>query len=254
MTNPADPKSPVAPGAPPGPRDRAPAPRSETGAIESFLHEAKVAATRAAEPRGRLVFALDATMSRQPTWDLACRIQGQMFEQTAEIGGLDVQLVYFRGFAECRASRFVRDPRSLTDLMSRIACQGGHTQIRRVLEHVRDESGRQRIGALVYVGDAMEETLDHLCARAGEVALRGVRAFMFQEGHDPAAESAFREVARLTGGAYARFDLAAAGQLAALLRTAATYAAGGFPALERLAAREGGEARRLLGQMGAKGA
>ena len=231
--------------------DRAPvAPRSAPGDVESFLTEARIAGARAAQPRGRLVFALDATMSRQPTWDLACRIQGQMFEATAGIGGLDVQLVYFRGFAECRSSGFVADPRSLTALMTRISCQGGHTQIRRVLEHVRDETANARIGALVYVGDAMEETLDHLCARAGEIALRGVRAFMFQEGQDPAAEAAFREIARLTGGAYARFDLASAHQLAALLRTAAAYAAGGFPALERLAAREGGEARVLLGQMG----
>ena len=33
--------------------------------------------------RGRLIFALDATASREPTWDRACRIQGEMFEATA---------------------------------------------------------------------------------------------------------------------------------------------------------------------------
>ena len=56
---------------------------------------------------GRLIFALDATMSRQPTWDIACKLQGEMFETARALGGLDVQLVYFRGFGECRASRLV---------------------------------------------------------------------------------------------------------------------------------------------------
>jgi hypothetical protein len=57
----------------------------------------------------------------------------------------------------------------------------------------------------VFVGDAMEETLDKLSAGAGELALRGVPAFMFQEGYDPVCEQPFREIARLTRGAYCRF-------------------------------------------------
>lgn len=222
---------------------------AERARVDAFLAEASVAQARATGDRGRLVFALDATMSRQPTWDLACRLQAEMFSTTASIGGVDVQLVYFRGLAECRASGWVADARALTDLMTRITCQGGHTQIQRVLEHVRDETDRGRVRALVYVGDAMEETLDTLCAVAGTLSLKGVRAFMFQEGHDPAAETAYREIARLTGGAYARFDAAAPGQLCELLRAAAAYAAGGRAALVALASRDGGEARRLLGQV-----
>jgi hypothetical protein len=222
---------------------------TEKAAIDQFLSQARSVQSRSNAPRGRLAFALDATMSRQPTWDIACGVQSEMFKATSAIGGLDVQLVYFRGFAECRASRWVGDATSLTSLMNRIACQGGHTQIRRVLEHVRDESRAARIGALIYVGDAMEEPLDTLCAIAGEISLLGVKAFMFQEGRDPVAEKAYREIARLTGGAYARFDVTAPGQLAELLRSAAAYAAGGRAALEALADRHGGEARRLIGQM-----
>ena len=138
-----------------------------------------------------------------------------MFGTAAAIGGLDVQLVYFRGFSECRASRFVADARALTSLMTQIRCQGGHTQIRRVLEHVRKEAGQGKVGALIYVGDAMEEHLDEICGMAGEIGLLGVKAFMFHEGGDPVAEKAFRELARLTGGAYARFDASAPGQLRA---------------------------------------
>ena len=218
-------------------------------AVDAFLRDAnRLAPATAAGPRPRLVFALDATMSRQPTWDLACRVQGDMFATTSSIGGLSVQLVYFRGFDECRASRFVVEPRALTDLMGQIQCRGGHTQIGRVLRHVRDEGRRAPVKALVYVGDAMEEPLDDLCAAAGELGLLGIKSFMFHEGHDPVAAQGFQEIARLTGGAYARFDANAPGSLAALLRAAAAYASGGVAALERLAAREP-QAQALLTSM-----
>ena len=121
--------------------------------------------------RGRLVFALDATMSRQPTWDAACRLQAQMFQEAGSIGGLDVQLVYFRGLNECRTSDWVAQPERLGALMEKIDCRGGHTQIGKVLKHVRKESEKRRVQALVYVGDAMEEPIDDLCAAAGELGL-----------------------------------------------------------------------------------
>jgi hypothetical protein len=217
--------------------------------IETFLDEAKrLAPVSAGDERPRLVFALDATMSRQPTWDLACRLQGDMFNAVGQVGGLAVQLVYFRGFDECRASRWVADARALRDLMTRIGCRGGHTQITRVLRHTCTETRRSAVKALVYVGDAMEEPVDDLCAVAGELGLLGVKVFMFHEGQDAVAANAFREVSRLTGGAYARFDANAPGTLSDLLKAAAIYAAGGMAGLTMLA--EGNrEARRLLTSM-----
>jgi hypothetical protein len=244
MAGERDKTTPVAPGA----KEAAAAtPRVE---IDAFIRRAHTLAPPA-EPgvRGRLVFALDATMSRQPTWDTACRLQGEMFREAAALGGLDVQLLYFRGLNECRASRWVSDGAGLGDLMARIDCRGGHTQIRKVLNHVRKESDAARVQALVYVGDAMEEAIDDLAAAAGELGLRGMPAFVFQEGHDPVAEQAFREIARLTRGAYCRFDLSAAHELSELLRAAAVYAAGGVKALADLSARRGAGARKLLAQM-----
>jgi hypothetical protein len=222
---------------------------SSGGMIDSFLAQAKDLGPATGGERARLVFALDATMSRQPTWDLACRLQGEMFETAAGIGGLAVQLVYFRGFDECRASKWVVQPRALTDLMTQIACRGGHTQIRRVLRHVKGEAERAPLKAFIYVGDAMEEPIDDLCAAAGELGLLGVKGFLFHEGADPIAGRAFGEVARLTGGAYARFDASAPQSLAGLLRAAAAYASGGTGALVRLAAGDS-EARKLLTAMG----
>ena len=37
-------------------------------------------------------------MSRQPSWDLALELQADMFKAVKAVGGLDVQLVYFRGY------------------------------------------------------------------------------------------------------------------------------------------------------------
>ena len=189
-------------------------------------------------------------MSRQPTWDMAQSIQGEMFRTTAAQGGLDVQLVYFRGFGECRASRFVSGGEGLGALMSRISCQGGRTQIGKVLGHALQESRGARVGALVFIGDAMEERLDALAATAGELGLLGVKAFMFQEGQDANVRHAYREIARLTGGAYAAFDAAAPRRLAELLAAAAAYAVGGRLELERRAGEGEGAARLLLSQIG----
>ena len=223
----------------------APAKPSSRGDIDAFLRQARTLAP-AGEGRGRLIFALDATMSRQPTWDTACRLQAEMFEEAGKVGRLDVQLVYFRGFDECRASRWVGDARALRELMTGIDCRGGHTQIGKVLAHARRETEKRKVAALVYVGDALEEPIDGLAAKAGELGLLGLRAFVFQEGRDPLVERGFREVARLTGGAYARFDANAAGELAALLRAVAAYAAGGLKALQTSG---GAGSRLLLGQL-----
>jgi hypothetical protein len=237
---------------PPTPTDRsrAPAPASTRADIDSFLAKVKeLAPTTAPGRRGRLIFALDATMSRQPLWDTACKLQADMFREAAAIGGLDVQLVYYRGLSECRASRWVSHAERLGALMERIDCRGGHTQIGRIIAHARRETQAVKVQALVFVGDAMEEKLDELCHAAGELGLLGVPAFMFQEGDDPITEQAFREIARLTRGAYCRFDPGAAHQLAELLRAAAAYAAGGMRALADLSARRQAGAVKLIEQM-----
>jgi hypothetical protein len=238
--------------------EKTPVPKSEPGVPETrssdtevadFLRTLKTLANKGpAADRGRLVFAMDATMSRQPTWDMALQLQAEMFKEVSAIGGLDVQLVYFRSYDECRASPWVSDTQALAKLMTGIRCLGGFTQIRKILLHARRESEKRKVDALVYVGDCMEEEIDHLAALAGELGLLGVPAFMFQEGHDQKAETAFREIARLTKGAYCRFDAGSAQQLRELLRAVAAYAAGGRQALEDLG-KQGSQARLLLEQL-----
>jgi hypothetical protein len=218
--------------------------------VADFVRRMKEIGPHIGTGPGRLLFAMDATMSRQPTWDMALALQADMFRAVKAIGGLDVQLVYFRGAGECRASKWVSDPEALAALMTRVSCAGGYTQIGKVLSHARKESAAKPVNALVYVGDCMEEDIDDLCGRAGELALLGVPVFLFQEGKDARAERAFREIAKLTRGAYCAFDAGSAAQLRDLLQAVAVYAAGGRKALEALSSHTSGAgARRLLQQM-----
>ena len=152
-----------------------------------------------------------------------------MFQEVASIGGLSLQLVYYRGFDECKASDWITNSAILVQKMSAIDCLGGTTQIGRVLTHAKNETTKEQVAALVFVGDAMEESPDTLVAKAREL---GIPTFMFQEGDDPLARSTFQEIARATGGAYARFDAGAAKQLGELLRAVALFATGGLKALE----------------------
>jgi hypothetical protein len=217
--------------------------------IDAFLGQVRALdPTVKAGQRGRLLFALDATMSRQPTWDQACQLQAEMFREAASAGGLDLQLVYYRGLAECRASGWVANPERFGELMSRIDCRGGQTQIGKILAHAQRENDRFKVGALVFIGDAVEENIDELCKGAGELGLRGIPTLMFQEGDDPLCEHAFREIARLSRGAYCRFAPGAAHELAELLRAAAAYAAGGMKALAALRGRSA-HATKLIDQM-----
>lgn len=217
--------------------------------VDAFLDAARKKPVKISSGRGRLIFALDATMSREPTWDLAQQLQAEMFSTAATCGGLDIQLVYFRGFNECRASRFMADGAGLKNAMQKISVRGGQTQIGRVLRHIRAEQAETPVGAFVFIGDSMEENPDDLARVAGELGLHGVKGFFFQEGDNAKAASCFKDLARLTGGAYAVFDRSAPGRLAGLLKAAAAYAAGGFTALEARARDGEAEARLLLKQM-----
>jgi hypothetical protein len=231
-------------------RDKLPA-KSSSAEVSEFLDKlARTPAVRPAGGRGRLIFAMDATASREPSWDRACHIQGQMFEETANLGGLEVQLVFYRGFGECRASPWVSSSRDLVAKMTAVRCLGGQTQIARVLKHAIAETKKAKVNALVFVGDCMEEDVDVLCHSAGQLGVLGVPCFMFHEGSDPIARSAFTQIAKLSGGAYCSFDAASAHMLRELLSAVAVFAAGGRRALEDYGNRAGAEVRLLAGQIG----
>jgi len=230
--------------------DHLPTQKSASTAIDSFLDDLnKTPVPFAGGQGGRLLFAMDATASREPSWDMAARIQNEMFEATRDIGGLAVQLAFFRGFGEFKVSGWQSDPKAIHRLMNGVFCLAGQTQVEKVLKHARNEATRSAVRAVVYVGDCFEENLDHVGQVAGELGLLGVPVFMFHEGHDPDGERAFRHIAKLSGGAYAHFDAASAELLKKLLGAVAVFAAGGRGALDAYAKVQGGDVLKITDQM-----
>lgn len=218
-----------------------PAERSSPQEITQFLQKSRAIA-QIAERQPRLMFAVDATASRQPTWNHATRLQQEMFLASGKVASLAVQLCYFRGFSEFQASRWLTDSAALADLMGRVRCEGGHTQITRLLKHAQAEHRKTAVRALVFIGDAVEESPDTLCNLAGQCGILQLPLFLFQEGADRSVEQTFRTMAKLSRGAYARFDTSSADTLAGLLGAVASFATGGRAALEK----RGGDSAKLL--------
>jgi hypothetical protein len=230
--------------------DKLPTKTSSDAELQAFLRKVATTPVRTTPGgRGRLIFSLDATASRQPTWDQACQLQAQMFQETASLGGLEVQLSYYRGFGEFETGDWTIDSKVLTREMIGVYCLAGETQIGKVLRHAVQETKKKRVNALVFVGDALEEDIDKLGAVAGELGLLGVPAFLFQEGGDAIADFAFGQIARLTGGAHCRFDAGSAKMLRELLSAVAVFAAGGRKALENHARERGGAVLQIAHQM-----
>ena len=241
------------------PSTRATLPSTRSGSTgltefrERLLATAQARAVQAPLGRGRLIFALDATASRMPTWDHAARIQGEMFEATAALGGLDVQLCYYRGFAECKVSRWLSTAGELHRVMRGVSCLGGETQIERVLTHTIRQATSAHLGALIFVGDAVEEKVDRLCQLAGELGRYQVPLFMFFEASDdpdaPHSLAVFQELARLTRGDCLSFNLQSAANLKELLGAIAVFATGNTSALLAYGQKKGGEVLRLTSRL-----
>lgn len=221
---------------------------SERTSIDAFIDQVRSLPARAGN-QGRLIFALDATASREATWDQASDLQSELFRATQDLGGLSIQLCYYRGFREFKATGFVSQTNQLLKLMSQVSCQGGITQIERVLRHALQETRAEPVKALVFIGDCCEESIDELCHAAGELGMLRTPVFMFQEGDDPHARAVFKQVSALSGGAYVPFDRASPQMLKELLGAVAVYASGGAKALKDYSSRSSSEVKRLTRQI-----
>jgi len=224
--------------------------QSSSADVQNFLLKvARTSKTMTSGYGGRIIFAMDATASREASWDRASNLQGEMFHEAALKGGLEIQLVYFRGFGEFQASSWTTESEKLLGLMTAVSCRAGETQIKKVLRHVLTETKKQSVDALIYIGDSIEEDIDGLGAVAGELGLLGVPTFLFQEGENQIAEFGFRQISKLTNGAYCRLDANSAKTLRELLRAVANYAVGGRLALEEMAKKEGGSILQIAKQL-----
>ncbi len=223
----------------PKPPSKHPAKKSNQHQISEFLTQAGQLQVQAKEVSGRLIFAIDATASRQPSWDRASQLQAEMFQATKHAGigegkhkgGLAVQLCYYRGLNEFHYTPWCFESETLLTEMTRVQCLGGYTQIKKVLAHAIEENKQHKLNALVFIGDALEENIDQLCQLAGKLGILQCPIFIFQEGYDAGVAKAFTQIAHLSGGAYHAFNESSADELAALLSAVAVYATGGKEAL-----------------------
>lgn len=219
-------------------------------AVDAFTREvASLPPKSAGGGRGRLLFAMDATASREPTWDVASTQQGEMFVAASEIGGIEVRLAFYRGFDEFKVGRWTSDGRELARLMGAVRCLAGRTQIARLLRYAAEQRRESRLDAVVFVGDCCEEDVDEVGHEAGQLGLLGLPVFVFQEGDDRVASRLFPQIAKLTRGAYCKFDRSSPEQLKRLLGAVAAYAAGGRAALLKYGKQQGGAAALLTNQM-----
>ena len=223
---------------------------SGKAAIDAFVKQVRsMPAAKTGGERGRLMFAMDATASREPTWDRACKIQGDMFSTTSSLGGLEIQLCYYRGYDEFDSSPWLTSTDELLKRMTGVSCRGGYTQIEKVLQQAIKQTRQKKVQALVFVGDCMEEDVDRLCHLAGELGVLGVPVFIFHEGDELTAQRAFKQITRLTRGAYCSFDAGSAAQLRDLLSAVAVYAAGGRKALRDFSQNRGEVVKKLTRQL-----
>ncbi len=230
--------------------DKTPTTRPTSSNVAEFLKKAAQVQVRAPDGKnGRLIFAMDATASRGPTWAQAMGIQTEMFQEAASVGGLDVQLAYYRGMMDFGASPWLGNAERMITLMRGVSVMAGNTQIERLLRHAAEEAKRGKVNAMVFIGDAVEESADQIAAAAGQLALRGVPVFIFHEGGMEPAGAVFRQIAQITKGAYCSFDASSAQQLRDLLKAVAIFAAGGRKALENYSKKAGGVVLKLTQQV-----
>lgn len=208
--------------------------------IRSFIRQGAEEQKR----QGRLIFSVDATGSREAAWQMATKLQRDLF---ATATGLLAQCVYFGGGRGCRASAWCANGNALADFMAGVRCEVGWTEYEKVFQHVRGETDKYPIRAVVLVGDCCEEPRDKLVGYAQRLKEKRVKVFVFyeaqqavvqqnetqapsikpQEVWDADATGTFQAIAVATEGVYATFDAGSAERLKQLLQGAARYAATG---------------------------
>lgn len=189
---------------------------------------ALLAAATTPRRRPRMVFAFDATASREAAWDVARRTTDSIFR--ALPGQLDVALAVHGGDTMHTFTGFLPDPAALRDKAASIRCEAGRTRLVDIMERTRDSAD---VRVCLYIGDLFEEEEETAYAAADALRLRACRVIILQDGTDERSARVFREIARRTGGALIPFDADAIERIRELLEAVSVLAVGGVRLLEQ---------------------
>jgi hypothetical protein len=194
-------------------------------ALPAALGRAEPPAETDTPTRPRLVFAVDATASREPAWAAARQVTDTLVK--ALPGELDVALAVHGGSRVHTFTAFTSDAATLRDRAAGVVCQAGMT---RLLPILSTSLKRPAIRVVVYIGDVYEESVAQGRRLADAMGVHGTKLIVLHDTADPAARrdaEIFWDLAKRTGGCVLPFDASASGKLRDLLAALAVYAVGG---------------------------
>jgi hypothetical protein len=199
--------------------------RPTATALRSALGNAEPPPETGTPPRPRLIFAVDATASREPAWAAARQVTDALVK--ALPGELDVALAVHGGSRVHTFTAFINEANTLRDRAAGVSCQAGMTRLLPILSASLKHPG---IRIVIYVGDVFEESLLQGRRLADLMSAQKTKLIVLHDTADPGARrdaEVFWDLAKRTGGCVLPFDASAPGRLRDLLSAVAVYAVGG---------------------------
>jgi hypothetical protein len=206
---------------------------SPAAALFSVLRHAEPPMETITPARPRLVFAVDATASREPAWAAARQVTDALVK--ALPGQLDVALAVHGGSRVHTFTPFTSNAATLRDRAAGVACQAGMT---RLLPILSTSLKHPAVRVVIYIGDVFEESVIQGRRLADNMGQRGTKLIVLHDTADPAARldaEVFWDLAKRTGGCVLPFNASASGRLRELLSAVAVYAVGGETLLQERA-------------------
>src|SRR5262249_42721485 len=198
----------------------------------------------------RVILAL-ANFARSG-WDRAKVLQRAVFKAAAG-SGLEMKFAFYggddaAGVRRCRiTTRWITDPDDMAAVMDRAECSCGcYVNIRDVLAQSVKEAEERPLRAVIIVGDTFHDDpdgLDEAAISANRLRRAGARVVLVQLGDDLNTARRLQYLARVSGGAYFRFDpRTQERQFSEMWKAVSAYASGGEEAVKMT----GGQAAPLL--------
>ena len=199
--------------------------KSMVPALRSALTHAEPPTETDTPHRPRLVFAVDATASREPAWAAARQVTDALVK--ALPGELDVALAVHGGSRVHTFTAFTNNAATLRDRAAGVSCQAGMTRLLPILSASLKHPG---VRVVVYIGDVFEENVVLGRRLADAMGVAGTKLIVLHDTADLSARrdaEVFWDLAKRTGGCVLPFDASAPGRLRDLLSAVAVYAVGG---------------------------